>query len=716
MNNKLIAPALFCTLLSSTALAGELVIDISPALPTPAVAPGGTPTPATDPFSVTSTADIYITPTAVSTNAPLLDLKFNDQVVSVVPDATSDLNGALNLGDVDNASPVIENNTISVIAAVNAKADADGNYDGNNENFYIFDPQDANTAAEALIGSINVNSGIATSSIDNATWGVTANDVTTSDIGINNNKLTSLAIINGQSNSISGDASSRTATESSTTVNAVIGGTTTRGLGASGIGDFVIAAYQRNEFVDNSTAGTTDGGTASSRIIAVDMNFDINSIDDTSSIETQNNIFFAGTEVNFMDNRITVAHVGMDRNFVIAALQESDGNALAEVSSINMEMDVESSAEGGMTISGNQFRATASMNDMFNQILSDSGSGDANIFVNGAQYNTNAVTSLVTDLFLDMTVADVSTVNAVAPATPDVASGDMSINGKTVLARSYANRAENEIFTDGSGDGPINVNMIQENIGAVTSTVSQVVQDNTTADARAMTAEAAFTGTMSISNNDVASIAYANMLDNVISNGSSGSGDVNLDLSQITTVSGTVTALTEDSNFGLEANTGAMTGSMEIKNNDFGSYAYANIMTNTVSSNNNGTGSFDFDLSQINQTAVTSTTQNLGMNVFANETGSTMTGDMSVMNNTVTANAWANNMYNNIAYGGGSTSGNRLISTQINSGTVTARIQSVNMGITVAGITGTNSNVGVRNNTITASAVANSATNIIRLR
>lgn len=620
MIKKSIAPALLCTLLSSTALAGELVIDIA------------TPGPITD----ATVAGDLITDTPGSTHQPILDFKFNGGVVTSTTGVANntDLDAPLNFADVDQASPAIEGNVISVTAAANARADDQGNYLGNNLNLLDFLDTSAEAPAEALIGSVNFNNGTVTSIIDTADWSVNANDVTESDIGINNNSLTSRAIINGQNNYINGDVSSREASTSSAGPGIVDLAAET-GFGAGG--DFVIAAYQRNALFDDGSNPPT-GGSASSTVTDLDMTYDINSLGTETSLTTQGNKLFAITEVNFLNNVIDIAHLGMDRDFAIGALQENAGTADAQITEIYMTMDVDRSVEGDMSISNNEFMATANVNNMTNQVVSDSGSGDANIFITAAQSNTGAVTSLIDVLYLDM--AGAADVEDDDTNGDDVNSGNMLVNGNIIAAISSANDIVNVVTSEGSGDGLIDLNNTQKNSAAIKATVTDV--------GAGMTANATLSGDMSIANNNI------------------------------------------------------------------GSYAYANIITSSVTRDNSGTGGVDFDLAQINEAAVSSTAEDLNLSMGASSADATTVGDMSVMNNTVTANALANFVFNDITYGGSSTSGNALASTQFNSGDLTATIQKVNMGITVAGVT--SSNVGVRNNTITASAVANSATNIIRLR
>ncbi len=286
MINKLMSGAALCAVLSSTALAGEIVIDIS-----------------VDPVT------IAVTPTSSNT--------FLKPILNNVGDVTAHIGGTeedkkpripdaydLNLGDVDGAAAKNNNNEFNASAAANALADANGYYTGNNLSILPFDDPDFRGVAEALIGVSNYNKGAVSAFLGIIDLQIEADNLKKgASLSISNNKLKSLAVANGQTNYIGGDLSALTpgGVEAAASVDVATGV-------AKATGDFAIAVTQTND------------GTVDSAIKDVNMFIEILSLDATSTSAIKGNEIIAATEVNFLSNVINVENFGVELNIAIAAL------------------------------------------------------------------------------------------------------------------------------------------------------------------------------------------------------------------------------------------------------------------------------------------------------------------------------------------------------------------------------------------------------------
>lgn len=664
MNNKSIVPAMCLALLSTTALAGDITLNI-----------GATATPI-----------INITPS--TTNAPIEDYRSNTGPtsstigVSTIPESI-DIN--LNLGNLTGGTNVIDNESFSAVAAANANKDSVTNqYSGDNINTIIFAAGTAYADAEALIGTVNLNSGTVTALIESGNLNIDGDDLAGATIGVSNVNMSSLAVINGQSNYISGDASSR-----------AVGGlsTNTAGINTSGAlpgivtanADLVIAALQHN-------AST---GVAKSTIQNIDKTIDVSNLDAASSMTHQGQDIVAETEVNFLVNSIDVDHLGTDLDFVIAAAQVNEAEANTLVDEIDMSMTVSDSLLGDSTMSHMKIAALTTVNNMVNVVDSVSGSADGNITVFTLQDNDGAVNSTVSNL--DMYMDGQNTLGT------EAVGGNMTTENIDIDASASANIVNTYITTDTSGDGAIDVNLDQHNSGAITGLV-------TTLDL-SMLANTALSGAMAIENSDVAAFAYANVANNYITNASNGSGDVDVGVAQTNT--GVIDAATKILDMSMSADDGALTGGMSLANNNVAALAYANVSYNRSIADEGGMRNINLDIAQSNEESVLSTVNDVTGTLEAGTSATTITGDMSVMNNTVTANAAANTVYNDITFGNSSGSASSIKVNQSNTAAVTALISLVDIGVTANGTT--SSSFGIRNNSFSASAVANSATNIIRL-
>ncbi len=166
-------------------------------------------------------------------------------------------------------------------------------------------------------------------------------------------------------------------------------------------------------------------------------------------------------------------------------------------------------------------------------------------------------------------------------------------------------------------------------------------------------------------------------------------------------------------------------GDVTTSNNSVQASTAVNVMTNESSSDDGGGGgdaNVSLNLYQTNTGDVTSAVSNVDMSMTANADKAddiTHTGDMSVANNDVGASSLANAINTDFVHsvngGGGKDYGSDISSYQTNTGDVSASVTGVNMAMHITGTIQSN-NVGVRNNTIRASAVANSISNIIRMR
>lgn len=466
---------MFCSLLSTTARASDLVIDIT---------------------------NVAITQTITSLNLRVgVPNTNNAPVTSNILGITNPVRYDLNLADVDGTSGNADNNIAKNHAAlsqaiVNARVDPiTDEYLGNNVNLIDFDPTDGLSDAEALVGSLNINSGIVSATLDTIDMSADADDVTNGAVvGVNNNSATSFVVINGQDNYVTGDASSHA--EVGPTVSDVGYDATNDVLSATG--DIVIAAFQRN----------TATGTATARTQNINMSVSVANLgvdaDDTSSLVINGNDVLAINEVNHLSNIIDLAHSGVALQFATAAYQDNLAAVSGIINLIDMTMVVTGTAYGDMTTSNNNVYSYSRVNTLTNQAASDSGGEEFGINSYQNQNNSGAVSDTVTNVDMFMTAALTS--------DDDIMSGDMSISNNNVASFSRVNVLSNQLVGDsGVEDGHLNLALYQTNSGVVSDSVSFV---DMSMEATTATTTAPMSGDMSVMNNSVSANALASSMYN----------------------------------------------------------------------------------------------------------------------------------------------------------------------------------------------------------
>lgn len=270
-------------------------------------------------------------------------------------------------------------------------------------------------------------------------------------------------------------------------------------------------------------------------------------------------------------------------------------------------------------------------------------------------------------------VASLYNVDREALATSGLSGGSFTMNGNTTYAEASANRAANAMTLNGNATQGAN-----GGVANLQNSSADVTANATTSAGVALTGAVGIAaqsgGTATVDGNKTTALAQGNSATNVLNsvagaNYGSSVGTAGVEFSAIgdSSVRATATMLNAQSNSGDVAAHSAGT-----------TYAVA---LNAVSAGNPA---------------------------IAN-------GTVSVSGNSVAAQAFGNNAVNRISLAGlnTGTSTVALGSTQSNSGVITASVTGANVGLDASGSAG-GSSFSVGSNTISANAVGNSVSNIIR--
>lgn len=461
-----------------------------------------------------------------------------------------------------------------------------------------------------------------------------------------------------------------------------------------------VQAYIRSNAFD-ATAGANANGEQNNLFNVV---LGAGSVGDAEALigVFNNNTGTVSSAVQFIDTQITAANVLAGGSTEIAYNRySSTGLANGTTNVISGDM----TAQTDLGVTGEATVDPAAVDNTVTAI------GDVAIATAQVNSDTGTVTSLADDINAYISLTSLGDASG---------EGDTStITGNVTDVRATANSLINEVAVDSSGKGlSYAIAALQNNAGAVTGTIDDVkMYQQITGD---------FFGDVSTTNNQFSVSASSNVMNNTLTIASAGGDGGSFDSVLHQNSSAAVSSSADLVNLSVTAGSaGGSTyeGSLEVSNNAVSANSSANVIVNDFNISNLGDdhGS-NIEMRQINSGAVTSGLTNVDLSITAGISGGTDTfsGDMSVANNALDSTASANVLYSEIDYhgnSGGSVEHASLYSSfQSNTGAVTAGVTGagIDMSITVHGTVSGAGGIGVSNNSVTSTAVANAVSSIIR--
>lgn len=499
--------------------------------------------------------------------------------------------------------------------------------------------------------------------------------------------LTGANALNGSSATLEGNSNTVAATGSAATNsievkgNAIAGGLLPTAAAATGPASQVLVA------ADHALANVQQGSGAVSATATGSVGVDTAALSSVSgsTLSVSNNSQSAKAVANTALNSVSLAGANVAAR---SALQSSQSGTAPVTASSTLDLFAPAASSGStVRLSGNSNAALAVTNDATNTLsvaagntlpLGTSGTvtlaetvGPDNVSATGDHVLSNRQTVSG----LGVTVGSTATTSiynddlAVA-GTQGLVNGTLAVSGNSTFAEAAANRATNSATVasgaaQGASTGIVNVQGSSAGVTATASTVAGV----TLAGAAPLNGAG-----MSIDGNTTAALARGNAATNVLaSSGGSGYGAA------------------------------AVTGSSSLA----GTPLALNVGASAAILN-----------SQSNTGAVLATSTGTSYQVALNGTGAGVSsGTVGVTGNALAAQAIGNSASNSLtqaALNTGTPSA-AIANYQVNSGTVTATVTSVNFGVGISGAVG-NSTLRTTGNQITASATGNASVSTISAR
>ncbi|MFZ4480545.1 MAG: beta strand repeat-containing protein, partial [Rhodoferax sp.] len=677
-------------------------------------------------------------------------------------------------------------NTISVNAQTVTGISSSGAYTT------LGSTQDNSGSMTALIGSttrVGVFTGTATTGITGSQLSVDgnqlqaltyANNATNVNAvkASNNAYLGALGTTNTQSNVASGSGSSAI---TSTTVGVSIGAASSTALGTSptsvSSNDLMAASY--GNYASNATSasgGNTLYGSGATQELStgnVQTNYGamtasgstllVGVLTSTAATGVSNsaltvdaNTVKAEAKGNIASNSTSITAQQTDSTTALSALSDnSQGNLAALSATLGSTTRVgvftgattlESVTDSALSVSHNQLAALTQANSATNATtVATSNTADLGaLATTNAQTNTSAGTgaSTVTGATVGVSLGAVNGTAVIAlDASPT------SVSSNTLSAASYGNGASNTLTVTAQLAGisarPLGdtLTSTQNNSGSQTALMSSTNVGVLTSTSTGSTSATGINASaLTVSNNTLEAMAYANSAANINSVTAANSAYLGALLTSNTQNNGglgsgssTISATTLGVSLGGETTLGLNNSPTSVLSNTLIAASYGNYATsatnasggNVLYGSNNATVDLKTDNIQTNAATMSASGSTITIGVLASgTTGTGISGSsVTVGSNAVSALSYGNQAGNSVSatagdaiYGSGSTTA-LVQSVQSNSGATASSLATVKVGVftTNTGTDVSGSAVTVDGNRLTAASYSNSAVNSLSL-